>query len=105
MEGGKIFPPKSPSLQDVRWLVKLSKADPFLTSTQIRGQRTVDYGFNEPVQTIRRRLNEFELFRRIAKKNHWWPTRKEKVPSIRFRAYAQRSHFLIYDCLERQIQV
>ena len=56
-------------MQRERRIAKHSKAVPFLTSTQIRGQMSADYGVDVSVQTIRRRLNEFELYGRTAQKN------------------------------------
>jgi len=58
--------PRKTTLNDDRRISKISKADPFLTWTQIRGQMVADYGVNVSTQTIRRRLNEFGLYGRIA---------------------------------------
>ena len=58
--------PWKTSFQDDKWIAKLSKIDPFLTSTQIGGRMAADNGVNVSVQTIRRRLIEFELYGRIA---------------------------------------
>ena len=60
--------PIKTNLNDDRRIAKISKADPFLTSTQIRGQMVADYGVNVSAQTIRSRLNENGLYGRIAQK-------------------------------------
>lgn len=53
---------------DDRILVRLSKSDPFLTSTEIRAQMEDNYGVNISAQTVRRRLQENSLNGRIARR-------------------------------------
>lgn len=48
-------------------LVRMSKRDPFLTSTQIRAKMQEEHGVNISARTVRRRLNENELRGCIAK--------------------------------------
>ena len=58
------------SLHYDRWISKLSKADSFFTSMQKRNKMAVDIDVNVSVQTIRRRLNEYELNGKKKKKNY-----------------------------------
>jgi len=58
--------PRKTTLNVDRQIAKISKTDPFLTSTQIRGQMVADY---VSPQTIRR-LNELGLYERIAQKKN-----------------------------------
>jgi len=71
--------PRKPTLNVDRRIATISKTDPFLTSTQIRGQMVADYGVNVSPQTRRRRLNQFGLYKRIAqKKKHCCPLKMLK---------------------------
>jgi len=66
--------PRKTTLNVDRRIAKISKTDPFLPSTQIRGQMVADYAVNVSPQTIRKLLNEFGLYERIApKKKHCCP--------------------------------
>lgn len=50
-----------------RRLVRISKSDPFLTSTEIRAEMETHYGVQISAQTVRRRLKENNLNGRIVR--------------------------------------
>lgn len=60
--------PRKTTPTDDRKLVRLSKADPFLTSSEIRAQMEEYHGVKISAQTVRRRLQENSLNGRIARR-------------------------------------